>query len=300
MDNHPKVFISYSHDNEAHKSWVLKLATHLRQHMGVDVILDQWNLRIGSDLGLYMEQGLSTAALVVCVCSDDYVWKANSGVRGTGYEKMIMTQAMMKDTNSDYIIPIIRNNSEKKMPVFLGTKLYIDFSDDETYLEKLSDLSARIYNEDIAKKPPLGISPFDKRMSSFVDMKNALVAALYHDPAMKGNVSFNFSNNSKMFTIGSGEYEFKTRWSECGSDSIYAYRDSVKQIGYTSRQTVFPSVEQLKDFDYTSRTRKVYVGEVVIWVNGHGNFAATKVTNIQVKSRGADEDLLEFEYIIYC
>ena len=43
MDN-PTVFISYSHDNEDHKSWVLKLASDLRSH-GVNAILDQWDLR---------------------------------------------------------------------------------------------------------------------------------------------------------------------------------------------------------------------------------------------------------------
>lgn len=39
----PTVFISYSHDNELHKNWVLQLATRLRSN-GVDVLLDRWNL----------------------------------------------------------------------------------------------------------------------------------------------------------------------------------------------------------------------------------------------------------------
>src|SRR5258708_6519779 len=36
----PKVFLSYSHDSETHKDWVLKLATRLIAN-GVDVLLDQ-------------------------------------------------------------------------------------------------------------------------------------------------------------------------------------------------------------------------------------------------------------------
>ena len=44
----PEVFISYSHDNEEHKQWVLQLATRLRLN-GVDIILDRWNLKLGSD-----------------------------------------------------------------------------------------------------------------------------------------------------------------------------------------------------------------------------------------------------------
>ena len=39
----PVVFVSYSHDSEAHKAWVLKLATDLRSN-GVDAILDVWDL----------------------------------------------------------------------------------------------------------------------------------------------------------------------------------------------------------------------------------------------------------------
>lgn len=72
MRKHPKLVISYSHDNEEHKACVKKLATDLRQHMGVDVMLDQWDLRIGGDLSLFMEQGLSESSLMMCVCFDIY------------------------------------------------------------------------------------------------------------------------------------------------------------------------------------------------------------------------------------
>lgn len=47
--SNPIVFISYSHDNQNHNNWVLRLATNLRSH-GVDAILDQFDLRIGKDL----------------------------------------------------------------------------------------------------------------------------------------------------------------------------------------------------------------------------------------------------------
>lgn len=41
----PKVFVSYSHDNEEHKEWVLQLATRLRSN-GVDIILDMMEFKI--------------------------------------------------------------------------------------------------------------------------------------------------------------------------------------------------------------------------------------------------------------
>ena len=48
----------FSEDNDEHKNWILQLATRLR-HNGVDVILDQWNLKLGQDLASFMEKGLS-------------------------------------------------------------------------------------------------------------------------------------------------------------------------------------------------------------------------------------------------
>jgi len=53
-DIQPTVFISYSHDSEEHKNWVLQLATRLRLN-GVDIILDSWNLKLGSDIASFME-----------------------------------------------------------------------------------------------------------------------------------------------------------------------------------------------------------------------------------------------------
>lgn len=94
-------------------------------------------------------------------------------------------------------------------------------------------------------------------------------------------------------------YDITTTWSKCGSNSIYAYRDSVKHIGYIPHFSSFPSKEELREFDYTSRARTVYVGEVVIWVNSYGHFAATRVVDVCVMSRGATENKLVFEYKIY-
>lgn len=299
MAEHPKTFISYSHDNDEHKAWVEKLAIDLRQHMGVDVIFDQWDLRIGSDLSLFMEQGLNEATLIICICSDEYVRKSNEGIGGSGYEKMILTSALIRNTNIDYIIPVMRCNTDKKLPTFLGTKLYVDFSKDDGYLEKLGELVARIYNEDVSQKPPLGNNPYSKKAYNEITLKTDLEKTKYHNPEMSGKVSFDFKNNSGTFIIGAGEYEFVTRWSECGSHSIYGYRDSVKMIGYLSGVDKIPENKNFIDFDFTSRTREISIGEVLIWMNQNGKFAATLIKNIAVKTRGYKENNLSFEYKIY-
>ena len=154
------LFISYSHDNAEHKEWVAKLASNLRSH-GVDVILDQWDLRLGDDLPFFMENGLSKSNLVLVICSSLYVEKANIGICGTGYEKRILSSDMLSGEKKNFIIPIIRNNDQKQVPNFLKGLLYIDFSSDEDYISQYRQLLARIYDEDIKGKPALGTNPFD-------------------------------------------------------------------------------------------------------------------------------------------
>lgn len=71
----PSVFLSYSHDSQAHKDWVRKLAEDLRSQ-GVDATLDQWDLRAGADLVAFMEAGIRGADRVLMVCTGTYVRKA--------------------------------------------------------------------------------------------------------------------------------------------------------------------------------------------------------------------------------
>ena len=160
---HPKVFISYSWDTEngddEHKKWVRDLATKLRSH-GVDVILDQFDLRLGDDLPFFMEQGLTISHLVICICSEKYTEKANAGKKGVGYEKRILANELLNDSDKKFIIPIVRNNhSKKKLPTFLSGSLYVDF-DNEDFYNAYRALIERIYNIDTSKKPPLGTCPF--------------------------------------------------------------------------------------------------------------------------------------------
>lgn len=152
-----KVFISYSHDSEEHKKWVLELATRLRS-FGIDATLDQWELKAGADIPLFMEQHLTNSDFVVLVCTDKYVEKANAGKGGVGYEKMILTADIMSNINSNKAIPIIKQSINKSVPTFVKTKLYIDF--DSGYEFAFEELARTILNEPLYKKPPLGSNTF--------------------------------------------------------------------------------------------------------------------------------------------
>ena len=155
----PKVFISYSHDSTEHKSWVLDLATRLRSS-GVDAVIDQWDLRPGDDLAHFMETQLTAAERVVMVCTDKYVQKANAGIGGVGYEKMIVTAALLARIDSNKVIPIIRQVAGASLPTFLRTKLYLDFSRHDQFEFSFDELVRTLHNAPLYEKPPITTSPF--------------------------------------------------------------------------------------------------------------------------------------------
>lgn len=164
----PRVFISYSHDSAEHKSWVLDLATTLRNR-GVDAVLDQWDLRPGDDLPHFMETELARCNYVVMVCTEKYVKKANAGEGGVGYEKMIMTSSILERIDSNKVIPIIRQTGNSLRPTFLNSKIYIDFSKNEDVEYSLDELLRTLLNAPLYEKPEIGKSPFTPMENSKPD-----------------------------------------------------------------------------------------------------------------------------------
>lgn len=155
----PSVFISYSHDNEDHKQWVSNLCNDLVSK-GIEVIFDEWN-PIGKNVQFFMES-CTEYDKVVIVCTPNYVMKANNGKGGVGYEKAIITQEIIKDTNYDKCIPIVREklSSLDAIPKFIGHLNYIDMSNDdkyETLLDKLSDTILGIDVEENQERRELAI-----------------------------------------------------------------------------------------------------------------------------------------------
>lgn len=292
----PAVFISYSHDNEAHEKWVEKLATDLRSH-GVDTIFDKWDLRLGADLRFFMEQGLTSSSLVLCICSKNYVQKVNTGCGGAGYEGMIMTQELLQNAKSEYVLCIVKNNdSTQKVPYAFGSKLYVDFSDDSQYYQKYRELISRIYGEDVKAKPPLGQSPFLQDIAENIIFQAKLDRTKYHSPNLSDTINFDFSNNNHRFSIGPGEYNFETKWSSCSCDKMYVYGD----IGYKRNSTDYPpQPESFINFDFTSQAREIKVGEVFLIKNQHNHFAAIRLVEINNIDRGAVKNEITFDYYIY-
>src|SRR5262249_17210086 len=92
--NTPHVFVSYSHESEAHKRWVRSLAEDLTKK-GVKTTLDQWNLRVGDDIGKFMESSIETATHIVLVCTEASSRMANDREGGVGYEQAVFVGELL-------------------------------------------------------------------------------------------------------------------------------------------------------------------------------------------------------------
>lgn len=295
----PKLFVSYSHDSQPHKDWVLQLATRLVKN-GVDVILDQWDLTLGSNLPGFMESGLTESDRVLAICTAMYVEKANSGVGGVGYEKMILTADLMKNTVTDRIIPVVRNNTtETLVPAFLSSRVYIDFSDDLIYEAKYAELLRDIHGQAISPRPVLGVNPFTQ---ATVDIEPRLTfsSERYESPALFGVVVFDYSNNNGRYVVGAGDMAFETAWSAGDNTAIHAYTDtpSIRSVALANSVNCISDIIDVRQYDTSSRVRTPKLGEIVVWQNTAGYYLATRIDKLQSRSHGCVKDELTFTYAI--
>lgn len=267
---------------------------------GVDVILDQWDLSLGSNLPKFIESGLTEADRILAVCTENYVSKANQIEGGVGYEKMILTAQLFEDLSTDLIVPIVCSPSASKLvPTFLNGRMYIDFRDELVYEVKYEELLRDIHNEPVKPRPPLGVNPFTEK-PKFIAPVISFGPERYVSPALSGKIKFDYSNNNGRFILGAGEMAFETAWSGGGNTTIHIYNDppSIKTVAIAIDKTNIKEILDASVYDTSSRARSPRLGEIAIWQNSAGYYLATKIEKIQSRSHGFQSDEVVFTYEI--
>ena len=299
MEIEPTVFVSYSHDNDSHKDWVLQLATRLRSN-GVNILLDRWNLKLGQDLAAFMERGLSASNRILSICSETYVNKANEGNGGVGYEKQIITAELLSNLNTNWVIPVIRNNMQsKKVPTFLGGRLYISFEDDNLYESKYEELLRELLDEPVLPIPSIGKNPF-KTAKTFAEQKFIPNTEKYVSPALKGAVNFDYSNNNGRFFIGQNKLMFELYFSKASDLRIHLYNDpqSIITIAVVKDKNDITDIDDARHYDGSSRSRTIHINQIALLQNINGFYAAIKILAIKDDTRGSKFDEVTFDYVI--
>ena len=158
-----KVFLSYAHTSDDHCQWVLELATSLKSD-GVEVILDRWHLREGQDANHFMEQMVSDESIdrVLMVSDKNYAAKADNRKGGVGTESQIISQKLYQQVGQTKFVAILRERDEHNqacLPVFYGSRIYIDMCDPSDFNLNYERLVRYIFDKPLEVEPPLGNPP---------------------------------------------------------------------------------------------------------------------------------------------
>lgn len=158
-DDHRRVFVSYSWDNDTHKDWVFKLCQDLRDK-GVDAIIDQ-AMRKGKDLLAFMEKGIANAHRVLVVGTPNYKRKSEEEKGGVKYEQNIIKASILHGIGSDRYITILREGAgfDESFPAVISTKGGYDMRNDSDYQEHLTALVHEIYDKPVVVLNPIGAVP---------------------------------------------------------------------------------------------------------------------------------------------
>lgn len=301
MDS-PKVFVSYSYDSPDHKSWVGNFASKIREY-GIDVTYDRWEILAGDDLPAFMERQLLSADFVIVVCTKTYCEKANAGVGGVGYEKMILTADLMSKIETRKIIPVMRNNPEFIAPTFIRTKLWIDFSDGCEQRHSLRMLLDSL-GVSPSKKPPLGSKTYvdlESPHAEFDTLKKDLYEIKFvesHDQEIRLTAENNYpwfdtsysdvSNavgELRYVGVGNGRYEEKHPVLSKDGELLGYLVNAFERIGYT-----FNSV-------YVNRAGCFFLTHVPFNVVLGGGPKASFLSIVECNKRFFWSKLLKFELV---
>lgn len=120
------------------------------------------------------------------------------------------------------------------------------------------------------------------------------------NPALKGEVSFDYSSHNGYFRIGEGHFAFDTRWSKRSNTLIACYTDSpnIRGVALAPRGADLGSLPAIDTLDFTSRVRTAEVGRLVVLQNTYGIYAVIEIVEIKDDTRGDPEDNLRFKYWI--
>lgn len=231
-----KVFISYSWGIKEHKDWIVNLGKRLMADT-VDVVLDRWSLKDGHDIHSFMEEMVKSKDIfrVLIVCDKKYKEKADDREGGVGTETQIISPNLYSNEKQEKFIPIVLERDEDGkaiLPIYLSSRKYIDFSQEEGFEDSYEELLRNILEVPSIPKPKLGTKPPTYITENKIDLSET---------------------NSKIRTIENQIKKNQTFNEKYGSDFLEAFQDKLWEFNLAN------SPNDLKAFgEVLSETLKSY------------------------------------------
>jgi hypothetical protein len=122
----------------------------------------------------------------------------------------------------------------------------------------------------------------------------------YHSRPLQGTATFDYTNNNHVFALGEAQHLFETMWTKASNTSIHAYSDgaSIEALAVAKGAASITDIRDAEAYDFSTRVRTPQLGQIVIWRNVNGLYAATRVLAITDDTRGDETNNLMIEYVI--
>lgn len=155
MNENPKVFISYSHQDAIYENKVLEFSNKLRSE-GIDASIDLYEEAPSEGWPRWMENQIRKSDYVLVLCSKSYYEKFYSDEKGKGvtWEVSIIYQYLYDaNVETKKFIPIFFEKGEEEfIPTPIKSFTYYNIGADEGY----NNLYWRLRGVQKTVKPPLG------------------------------------------------------------------------------------------------------------------------------------------------
>lgn len=152
----PETFISYAWGVSEHERWVERLATDLKK-AGIDVVLDQWENRIGSSILRFVER-IEECRHVIVIGTPLYRQKAKNVASAKGSVvaaewDLAGIRLLATEDQKRTVLPVLLAGEESEsFPALLRGRIYGDFRVEDAYFAQAFDLILDVY--DIPHRDP--------------------------------------------------------------------------------------------------------------------------------------------------
>ncbi len=277
------LFISYAWTSSSHRDWVRLLASQLHL-VGYVVKIDE-AVDYGSSLYGFMRE-VTEAAHVLMIIDENYVDRANNKPEsGVGIETKWISNAFM-DKPATWMSVVFVRNPNRMLPNWLNDHNPKGFAFNSNPEKnefpgsvQIDEIWRWIEGLTADKTHAIPLSLVRKRAARLERVDASRDPALYSNPALNGRVTFRHKDHAH-YTVGYAEFEFKIKFSDCSSDSVYVYiNGGLKAIGLITG----PNFDPLTIESYITSRRVVapITGQRVVLLNSHGVICVITINEVQ-------------------
>jgi hypothetical protein len=287
-----KLFISYAWESDQGKDKKIKhfvhwLGTYL-QKWNFDVQLDKFENHPGTNLQKFMQQGIDTSKIVLCVCTETYLEKINQ--EGTGVNTEIVR--LKAKGKGNFIIPLVDMEKFPQLPPLFADQFVSELNfanpasplNQEGLFELISTLSDQLLDHSkVAVKARIdGYYNDVEKFKIYADV----VRTMSFDEELSGKVTFEYLRNNGTFEIGFAQEAFVTGWSTAGSETIYSYRKDAELFEIQDFDE-FESIESPADINHANLSPitwsvAVKKGDGLVWINKFSRMAIGRILDIHI------------------